>query len=306
MARLRGNPKPPGDDGTGTCYIEFGDRGGGRVDVDFFSTPGTRSTSTQPSATTPRRRRHSPRAAGLAGSAADPDRSRMYWVVPPRPTVVLPRAHDRRVVGTVRAWTPPTWDALSVEGLRKTFDATDDEQVPVRARRGLDLAGRTAPSRPSWARPAAEIDPPQPRRRPRDPDGPAHHDRRRGDRRLIRRRARGDAPASHRSGVPVLQPARRHERAENVSPPMVVAGRGRKQADSRAMDLLDLSGIADKARRSPGVLCGGSANGPRSLARSPTSEPCRRPTSRPDRSIPRAAPRSLGCSDGCTKEDRRS
>ena len=31
-------------------------------------------------------------------------------------------------------------DALWVEGLRKTFDATDDEQVPVRALRGLDLA----------------------------------------------------------------------------------------------------------------------------------------------------------------------
>ena len=30
-------------------------------------------------------------------------------------------------------------DALLVQGLRKTFDATDDEQVPVRALRGLDL-----------------------------------------------------------------------------------------------------------------------------------------------------------------------
>ena len=31
-------------------------------------------------------------------------------------------------------------DALRVDGLRKTFDATDDEQVPVRALRGLDIA----------------------------------------------------------------------------------------------------------------------------------------------------------------------
>ena len=31
-------------------------------------------------------------------------------------------------------------DALQVDGLRKTFDATDDEQVPVRALRGLDVS----------------------------------------------------------------------------------------------------------------------------------------------------------------------
>jgi len=40
IARLRGEPKPPGFDGTGSCYIEFGDRRVARVDVDFFSTPG--------------------------------------------------------------------------------------------------------------------------------------------------------------------------------------------------------------------------------------------------------------------------
>jgi sulfide:quinone oxidoreductase len=40
VARLRGRPEPPGYDGTGSCYIEFGDRRVARVDVDFFSTPG--------------------------------------------------------------------------------------------------------------------------------------------------------------------------------------------------------------------------------------------------------------------------
>jgi sulfide:quinone oxidoreductase len=40
IARLRGEPEPPGYDGTGSCYIEFGDRQVARVDVDFFSTPG--------------------------------------------------------------------------------------------------------------------------------------------------------------------------------------------------------------------------------------------------------------------------
>ena len=40
IARLRGQTEPPGYDGTGSCYIEFGDNGVARVDVDFFSTPG--------------------------------------------------------------------------------------------------------------------------------------------------------------------------------------------------------------------------------------------------------------------------
>ena len=40
IARVRGEPEPPGFDGTGSCYIEFGDRRVARVDVDFFSTPG--------------------------------------------------------------------------------------------------------------------------------------------------------------------------------------------------------------------------------------------------------------------------
>ena len=40
IARVRGESEPPGYDGTGSCYIEFGDDGVARVDVDFFSTPG--------------------------------------------------------------------------------------------------------------------------------------------------------------------------------------------------------------------------------------------------------------------------
>jgi sulfide:quinone oxidoreductase len=40
IARLRGEAEPPGYDGKGSCYIEFGDHEVGRVDVDFFSTPG--------------------------------------------------------------------------------------------------------------------------------------------------------------------------------------------------------------------------------------------------------------------------
>lgn len=40
IAQVRGTPEPAGYDGTGSCYIEFGDHRVGRVDVDFFSTPG--------------------------------------------------------------------------------------------------------------------------------------------------------------------------------------------------------------------------------------------------------------------------
>jgi sulfide:quinone oxidoreductase len=40
IARIRGEAEPPGYDGRGVCWIEFGDDQVGRVDVDFFSTPG--------------------------------------------------------------------------------------------------------------------------------------------------------------------------------------------------------------------------------------------------------------------------
>ena len=40
IAQIRGDGAPPGYDGTGTCYIEFGGDEVARVDVDFYSTPG--------------------------------------------------------------------------------------------------------------------------------------------------------------------------------------------------------------------------------------------------------------------------
>ncbi|MEX0651244.1 MAG: FAD-dependent oxidoreductase [Actinomycetota bacterium] len=51
IARIRGEAEPPGYDGTGACWIEFGDHDVARVDVDFFSTPGhPTGTFTAPSA----------------------------------------------------------------------------------------------------------------------------------------------------------------------------------------------------------------------------------------------------------------
>lgn len=53
VARVRGRSEPPSHDGTGACWIEFGDHEVVRVDVDFFSTPGhPTGTFTAPSART--------------------------------------------------------------------------------------------------------------------------------------------------------------------------------------------------------------------------------------------------------------
>jgi putative ABC transport system ATP-binding protein len=60
---------------------------------------------------------------------------------------------------------------------------------------------------------------------------------------------------------------------ENVALPAIIAGRNRKSAESRARDLLDLLGIADKASEMPGVLSGGQRQRlaiARALANEPT------------------------------------
>ena len=60
--------------------------------------------------------------------------------------------------------------------------------------------------------------------------------------------------------------------AENVALPMVVADRSRKDAEARAMELLDLLGIADKGQKTPGVLSGGQRQR-LSIARALANEP---------------------------------
>jgi putative ABC transport system ATP-binding protein len=60
---------------------------------------------------------------------------------------------------------------------------------------------------------------------------------------------------------------------ENVMLPAIVAGCPRRQAETRARDLLDLLGLADKARSVPGVLSGGQRQRlaiARALANQPT------------------------------------
>jgi putative ABC transport system ATP-binding protein len=60
---------------------------------------------------------------------------------------------------------------------------------------------------------------------------------------------------------------------ENVALPAMIAGAARRQAETRARDLLDLLGLADKARSAPGVLSGGQRQRlaiARALANQPT------------------------------------
>jgi len=60
---------------------------------------------------------------------------------------------------------------------------------------------------------------------------------------------------------------------ENVMLPAVTAGVGRRKAEIRARDLLDLLGLGDKARDAPGVLSGGQRQRlaiARALANAPT------------------------------------
>lgn len=60
---------------------------------------------------------------------------------------------------------------------------------------------------------------------------------------------------------------------ENVALPAMIAGSKRKKAETRARDLLDLLGLAEKAKSAPGVLSGGQRQRlaiARALANEPT------------------------------------
>jgi putative ABC transport system ATP-binding protein len=168
------------------------------------------------------------------------------------------------------ASAPP---ALLVEGLRKNFASTDDEQIPVRALRGLDVRvargefvavmGPSGCGKSTLLNLVAGLETPT--------DGSISID---------------GEPIDGLSEDQLAVMRRRHigvvfqffnllegmSVRENVSLPMVVAGRSRKQADSRAMDLLDLLGIADKAPKTPGVLSGGQRQR-LSIARALANEP---------------------------------
>ena len=163
--------------------------------------------------------------------------------------------------------------ALRLRGVRKTFEAADEDQVPVRALRGIDLEiGRGAfvaimgPSgcgKSTLLNLVAGLDAPSDGEI--DIAGEPIAGLSDDDLALMRRRHIGIVFQFFNllEGMSVR---------ENVALPAVVAGRSRGAAESRAMDLLDLLGIADKASSSPGVLSGGQRQR-LSIARALANEP---------------------------------
>jgi putative ABC transport system ATP-binding protein len=145
--------------------------------------------------------------------------------------------------------------ALEVRGVRKTFEA---ELAPVRALRGVDLTvergtfialmGPSGCGKSTLLNLIAGLE---------EVDegsivvaGEPMSEGSEDDHALIRRKHIGIVFQFFNllEGMSVL---------ENVALPAIIAGRNRKSAESRARDLLDLLGIADKASEMPGVLSGG-------------------------------------------------
>ncbi len=164
-------------------------------------------------------------------------------------------------------------DILEIEGLRKTFAATDDDQVPVRALRGFDLLvgdgefvalmGPSGCGKSTVLNLIAGLDTPT--------DGAIRIG---GE--LISGLAEDDLAQMRRRHVGIVfqffNLLEGMSALENVALPAVVAGRSRKDAETRARDLLDLLGIADKADKAPGVLSGGQRQR-LSIARALANEP---------------------------------
>jgi putative ABC transport system ATP-binding protein len=161
--------------------------------------------------------------------------------------------------------------ALAVRGVRKTFEA---ENAPVRALRGVDLTvsegefvalmGPSGCGKSTLLNLVAGLDTADEgeiRVAGEEVTGRSEDDLAR-----LRRRHIGLVFQFFNllEGMTVL---------ENVALPAVIAGRRRKMAETRAADLLDLLGIADKARAVPGVLSGGQRQRlaiARALANEPT------------------------------------
>ena len=162
-------------------------------------------------------------------------------------------------------------DALTARGVRKTYEA---ENAPVRALRGVDLVvphgefialmGPSGCGKSTLLNLVAGLD---------TPDegsifvaGEEVTGRSEDDLARLRRRHIGIVFQFFNllDGMTVL---------ENVALPAVIAGRSRRNAESRARDLLDLLGIAEKAGSVPGVLSGGQRQRlaiARALANEPT------------------------------------
>jgi putative ABC transport system ATP-binding protein len=160
--------------------------------------------------------------------------------------------------------------ALAMRGVRKTFEA---ENAPVRALRGVDLRvdggefvalmGPSGCGKSTLLNLIAGLDTPD--------EGEISVAREqvtgRGEDDLARLRRRHIGLVFQffnlLEGMTVL---------ENVTLPAVIAGRGRRMAETRARNLLDLLGISEKAGALPGVLSGGQRQR-LALARALANEP---------------------------------
>jgi putative ABC transport system ATP-binding protein len=170
-----------------------------------------------------------------------------------------------------QATTETDGEVLLVRGLRKTYEA---EGAPVRALRGTDLTLRrgefAAVMGPSGCGKSTLLNMVAGLDRPDEGeitlDGEVITGRSEDDLARMRRRHIGIVFQFFNllEGMSVL---------ENVALPAIVAGTKRKAAETRARDLLDLLGLADKAKAAPGVLSGGQRQRlaiARALANSPT------------------------------------
>jgi putative ABC transport system ATP-binding protein len=169
---------------------------------------------------------------------------------------------------------PPAGNALEVRGLKKTYEGVDEEGAPVRALRGVDMAmsrrdfvavmGPSGCGKSTLLNLVAGLDTPS--EGEISVAGESLAGKGEDDLARMRREHIGIVFQFFNllEGMSVL---------ENVTLPAIVAGSSRKQAESRARDLLDLLGLADKTAKAPGVLSGGQRQRlaiARALANEPT------------------------------------
>src|SRR3989440_7137753 len=149
-------------------------------------------------------------------------------------------------------------DVLEMRGLRKTYESQEAEGAPVRALRGVDLTmhegefvavmGPSGCGKSTLLNLVAGLDTPTEGDVAVSGESLAGKDE--NDLARMRRKHIGIVFQFFNllEGMSVL---------ENVALPAMIAGSSRKQAETRARDLLDLLGLADKARNAPGGLSGG-------------------------------------------------
>src|SRR5256714_7075378 len=162
-------------------------------------------------------------------------------------------------------------DVVDVRGLRKTYES---EGVPVRALRGVDFTmspgefvavmGPSGCGKSTLLNLVAGLDTPTDGEIAVSGESLVGKDE--NELARMRRRHIGIVFQFFNllEGMSVL---------ENVTLPAIVAGMPRRQAETRARDLLDLLGLSDKAGKAPGVLSGGQRQRlaiARALANQPT------------------------------------